>query len=165
MRGFRTVSFNKKIKNAVKSEYDGVQFKSNLEKFCYQQLKINKIPFEYQPKSFILLESFEIDFECYELIGKIYREKETKKISNDTRRFDLVTNVRDIKYTPDFIDLQTDFSFCKWIIETKGFANDAFPLRWKLFKEYLTKNRFYGKLFKPENQKQVIECINIIKKL
>ena len=38
-------------------------------------------------------------------------------------------------YTPDFIDPKG-----KWIIETKGYANESFPLRWKLFKKHLKDN-------------------------
>ena len=37
--------------------------------------------------------------------------------------------VRAMTYTPDFVDPNN-----KWIIEVKGYANDVFPLKWKLFK-------------------------------
>jgi len=42
--------------------------------------------------------------------------------------------VRSMSYTPDFVDY--DF-----VIECKGFANDAFPLRWKIFKFFLFTNK------------------------
>ena len=48
--------------------------------------------------------------------------------------------------TPDFIG--DDF-----IIETKGSANESFPMRWKLFKR-LVMNQFPNvTLYKPHNQK------------
>lgn len=40
------MSENKKIKNAVKVEEDGIKFDSRLERFMYQQLRDNKITFE-----------------------------------------------------------------------------------------------------------------------
>ena len=38
-----------------------------------------------------------------------------------------------IKYTPDFIGKG-------FIIETKGRANESFPMRWKMFKKYINKH-------------------------
>ena len=42
-------------------------------------------------------------------------------------KIEVIKKYLTIKYTPDFIG--KDF-----IIETKGRANESFPLRWKLFK-------------------------------
>lgn len=148
---------NKKVKNAKTHEYDGVKFKSGLELFAYKTLKENDIPFTYQPDKTVLLASFKINFDCYEDIGKIYRD-DSKKIIKSTKRFDKVDTVREISYTPDFAC--PDGS---WIMETKGFANDSFPLRWKMFKRILNFAEFQGILMKPENQKEILECINIIK--
>lgn len=44
--------------------------------------------------------------------------------------------VRPITFTPDFIDKDR-----RIILEVKGFANESYPLRAKLFKRYLTINR------------------------
>ena len=148
---------NVKVKNASICEYDGVVFKSKLELFCYKQLQLNNIPFIYQPEKTVLLESFKTNFKCYESLGKIHRDK-SKKIISDNRRFDLTDNNREISYTPDFIGVDDN-----WIIETKGFANDSFPLRWKLFKSVLMEAGFDGVLMMPENQKEILQCIEIIK--
>ena len=60
-----------------------------------------------------------------------------------------------IKYTPDFIG--DDF-----IIETKGRANESFPMRWKLFKK-LVMNQFPNyTLYKPQNQKECDETVELI---
>ena len=53
----------------------------------------------------------------------------------------------------------------KWIIETKGYANEAFPLRWKLFKKHLKDNNHHYVLFMPRNKKQVVEVVDLIKQL
>lgn len=81
----------------------------------------------------------------------------------ESQRFTLIEpfvfegeKVRAMTYTPDFVD--EDF-----IIECKGFANDAFPLRWKLFKHYLFRNEIKIDLYLVRNQKQIMEMIEIIK--
>jgi len=147
---------NKKVKNAKTHEYDGVKFKSGLELFCYKTLKELEIPFIYQPEKTVLLPSFKTSFKCYEDVGKIYRD-EFKKITRSTKRFDIIGAVREISYTPDFVCPEG-----KWIMETKGFANDAFPLRWKMFKRFLNSAEYQGMLMKPETQKEVLECIKLI---
>jgi hypothetical protein len=151
------ISKNVKVKNAKTHEYDNLIFKSGLELFCYKQLKENNIPFTYQPESYVLIAKFKSQFRCYEDTGKITRDS-NKKILSSTKRFDLIENVREIAYTPDFQALDGS-----WIIETKGFSNDAFPLRWKLFKAKLNELEFTGIVMKPESQKEVLQCIEIIK--
>ena len=88
---------------------------------------------------------FHIENECYE------------KQSNGKGEFVNRGSKRilPIKYTPDFIG--EDF-----IIETKGRANESFPMRWKLFKQLIV-NQFPGiTLYKPQNQKDCDETIRII---
>ena len=61
-----------------------------------------------------------------------------------------------IKYTPDFVGKD-------YIIECKGRANESFPIRWKLFKLWLTKNKIGKTLYKPQNQKEVDRTVDLIK--
>lgn len=67
-------------------------------------------------------------------------------------------NVRAMTFKPDFVG-------DGFVIECKGNMNDAFPLRWKLFKNYLL--RTFGKegpkIYMPRNQKQVLKAIEEIK--
>ena len=120
-------SFKRK-KGPVQSKkitYDGIKFASGLERYMYMALKKAKIKAKYEGQTFQLIPSFEFDLECIERCanGKgEYKNRGNKKILN-------------IKYTPDFIG--KDF-----IIETKGRANESFPLRWKLFKRLLIENNF-----------------------
>ena len=67
-----------------------------------------------------------------------------------------IKKILGIKYTPDFIGKD-------YIIECKGRPNESFPLRWKLFKLWLTKNNIGKILYKPQNQKEVDLTINLIK--
>ena len=56
-----------------------------------------------------------------------------------------------------------DFIGKDYIIECKGRPNESFPLRWKLFKLWLTKNNIGKILYKPQNQKEVDRTIALIK--
>lgn len=151
MRKQRVKSENSKIKNARKVEYNGILFDSKLEVFAYTKLLENNInDFKYAEKTFEIIEKFEYNSDTYE-------------VKNTTKEFILFNNnVRAIKYTPDFTRINEETKE-GWIIETKGFANESFLNRWKLFKRYLVNNGYNVRLYKPNNQKNVLETINLIK--
>lgn len=54
---------NVKVRNATPIIIDGIQFKSKLEGYCYQQLKQANIQAEYEPKSFLLIPAFQFQGE------------------------------------------------------------------------------------------------------
>ena len=58
--------------------------------------------------------------------------------------------IRAITYTPDFIDKDR-----RIIIEIKGFSNDSWPLREKLFKRFLTINRLDFTFYVVKNIKEL----------
>ena len=131
---------------AKKVSYDGINFASGLERYTYIALKKNKLFEGYENEVFQLVESFDFDNESFEkqANGKgEYTNRGQKKILG-------------IKYTPDFIGKD-------YIIECKGRANESFPLRWKLFKLWLTKNKIGKTLYKPQNQKEVDLTMILIK--
>ncbi|MFW5890996.1 MAG: DUF1064 domain-containing protein [bacterium] len=127
---------------------DGIIFKSKLELYCYTRLKEENLQFEYEKYSFILQPQFEFNNESYELIKK-RNNKEFKQQSQ---------NVRAITYKPDFVSTQDN-----WVIECKGYPNDNFLLKWKMFKHFIWRNGLKIKLYVPRNQKQIDEVINLIK--
>ena len=134
-----------------KVTYDGVTFASGLERYMYQVLKKAKIKAKYEGRSYTLIEGFDFESSSYE------------RQSNGKGQFVDRGNkkILPIKYTPDFVG--DDF-----IIETKGRANESFPMRWKLFKKFINKCYPYVTLYKPQNQKecdQVIELLTIKNKL
>jgi len=131
---------------AKKISYDGIKFASGLERYTYMALKKEKLFEGYENESYQLVESFHFQNESFEKQsnGKgEYINRGNKKILG-------------IKYTPDFV--RKDY-----IIECKGRANESFPLRWKLFKLWLTKNNIGKTLYKPQNQKEVDQTILLIK--
>jgi hypothetical protein len=132
---------------AKKVMYNGITFASGLEKFMYKSLRDAKIEFRYEDESFELLPSFNFNNDCYERQsnGKgDFINRGNKKVLN-------------IKYTPDFIG--EDF-----IIETKGRANESFPLRWKMFKYLMHLMNDKRTLYKPQNQDQCLETVKLILK-
>lgn len=145
----RTLSANKKVRNAKKIFYDGIQFQSRLEVYCYKQLIEAGLKFAYEPIAFELIPKFEYEASCFESY-----KKGTKWLFGSKSKL-----VRAIKYKPDFVNLDDG-----WIIECKGHPNESFPLKWKLFKHYLKTNDLEVHLYMPKNQTHVDECItNILK--
>lgn len=128
-----------------KITYDGINFASGLEKYMYMTLKKNKIKADYEGKTFILLGSFDFPNESYE------RQANSKgEFKNRGSK-----RILPIKYTPDFIG--EDF-----IIETKGRANESFPMRWKLFKKLMSEQYPDHTLYKPQNQKECDRVAELI---
>ena len=131
---------------AKKISYDGINFASGLERYTYMALKKEKLFEGYENEVFQLVEGFDFTDQAYEkqANGKgEYINRGQKKILG-------------IKYTPDFVGKD-------YIIECKGRANESFPLRWKLFKLWLTKNKIGKTLYKPQNQKEVDRTVMLIK--
>jgi hypothetical protein len=130
---------------AKKVSYDGINFASGLEKYMYIALQKNKIKAKYESETFILVQGFSFENDVYE------RQSNGKGdyINRGNKK------VLPIKYTPDFIGEN-------FIIETKGRANESFPIRWKIFKQ-LVANQFPNvTLYKPQNQKECDETIRLI---
>jgi hypothetical protein len=130
---------------AKKVIYDGITFSSGLEKYMYKLLKNAGLNFKYEGTTYELLPSFNFANECYERQsnGKgDFVNRGNKKVLN-------------LKYTPDFEGV--DF-----IIETKGRANESFPIRWKMFKHWLINNKDNRALYKPQNQKECDETLKLI---
>ena len=130
---------------AKKVSFDGINFASGLEKYMYLALKKAKIHAIYEGSTFELQEGFMFDIDSYERQGNgkgTMINRGQKKILN-------------IKYTPDFVSPS-------FIIECKGRANESFPLRWKMFKKYVKKQIPHVTLYKPQNQKECDEVIELI---
>jgi hypothetical protein len=131
---------------AKKISYDGINFASGLERYTYMALKKEKLFEGYENEVFQLVEGFNFENKSY--------EKQSNGKGEYTNRGQ--KKVLGIKYTPDFVGKD-------YIIECKGRANESFPLRWKLFKLWLTKNKIGKTLYKPQNQKEVDRTVMLIK--
>ena len=127
--------------------FDGITFASGLERYMYQVLKKARIKAKYEGETYTLIDSFNFMTTSYERQsnGKgEFKDRGNKKILP-------------IRYTPDFVGK-------KFIIECKGRANESFPMRWKLFKRMINIKQPYVTLYKPQNQKECDQVIELITK-
>ena len=131
-----------------KIKHDGIKFASGLEVYMYKALKEANIVAEYEPVSYTLMEGFDFEANSFERCGNgkgDFKNRGCKKILP-------------ITYKPDFVG--RDF-----VIECKGRANESFPLRWKLFKSWLSLNAPKIILFKPQNNSECDLTIRHIKSM
>ena len=138
----------KRKKGPVRSKkvtFDGIHFASGLEKYMYQALKKAKIKAKYEGQTYVLQEGFEFKNKSYE------RQSNGKgeMVNRGSKK------VLSIKYTPDFVS-------DSFIIECKGRANESFPLRWKMFKNYINHKMKHVTLYKPQNQKECDKVVELI---
>lgn len=152
---------NKKIKNSKAINYNGITFKSQLEKVAYKTLVDKGFVVFYEDKKFIIWEGIRHHINFYDGTKHTTALKTTKEFK-----------LRDITYTPDFL---IEYQGKLIIIEMKGIENDVFPVKKKLFLKFLTtspgieyKNHIYTYeniyYFELRNKKQVEEMITILNK-
>ena len=128
---------------------DGITFASGLEKYMYLALRKAKIKADYEGETFTLIDGFEFDTTSY--------ERQSNGKGEFKNRGD--KKILPIRYTPDFVSLRNSF-----IIECKGRANESFPMRWKLFKRFINRCYPHVTLYKPQNQKECDQVIELITK-
>jgi hypothetical protein len=112
----------------------------------YIALQKAKIKSEYEGHTFVLQEGFSFENESYE------RQSNGKgdMVNRGCKK------IQPIRYTPDFIDMN------EFIIETKGRANESFPMRWKMFKKLVKEQHPHVTLYKPQNQKECDKVVELI---
>lgn len=150
---------NKKIKNASENIYEGIEFKSKLERSCYVLLKEAGFNPQYESKSFHIWEGQRFTVPCYDT----HNDRKLKRTIWGINNY----KPKDIQYTPDFIFFITDSSGAERmiVIEAKGYANDRYVYVKKMFRGWLEKNNPQSAFFEVHNQKQIKSAIEIIKTL
>ncbi len=135
-------------KSAKKKELG--KYKSGLEKTCGSLLSECGIDFDYEKREYELMPKFRYPATYWKMTPK------SKGLIDKTDKV-----VLPIKYTPDFV--AKDGS---WIIETKGYihSHHDFPMRWKLFMDYLmNRGEPLPMLFICRNRRQIEQAIYLIK--
>jgi len=135
----------RQVVQSKKITIDGIQFASQLEGYMYTLLRDVGIPADYEGKSYVTFDEFNLEIECFE------RATKRSKAMIDRRK------VSCVRYTPDFIGQDEE-----WIIEVKGRANESFPIRWKLFKKMIASWDEPPMVFKPTNKKDCEQVIKIL---
>lgn len=146
---------NKKIKNAEKKVYNGIQFKSDLEVSCYKKLEQAGLNPSYESETITIWEGFKPTSSVY---------SPSKKHGVLSRDLSLQNGkIRDITYTPDFVVVKGNF---KIYFDAKGFPNDVYAYKKKLFIAWMEKQQdFKCMFFEPHSAKQMMQAIEIINKL
>lgn len=143
---------NKKIKNASKVIYDGIEFKSKLEGNCYLLLKASKLTFCHECMQCVLFTGFK---------DTGILEWSWGKDGNLKRKS--MTKVADMTYTPDFVITGKEKVV---FVESKGIFNDLFTTKRKMFYQYLSKlritNGIHYEYALVKNLKQMRELIGIL---
>lgn len=146
---------NKKIKNTKETTYDGLNFKSQLEKSCYRKIKEYGLEVSYESEKITLWEGVKLDKVNFYAPRKIRPGKYEKDIKKQTRALIKMT------YTPDFIITKGKH---KIYIDVKGKENDVYPIKKKMFLKHLEErdDDYFYHFFEPHSVKQMVQTINTI---
>lgn len=153
---------NKKIKNASKHTYNDIEFKSSLEVTVYKTLLQEGFNPKYEPKTFIIWEGFKPTVPFY--TKNYFKRKDCRieKLSNDTVKDN--RPISNITYTPDFI---VQYKNKIIIIEVKGFENDVFAYKFKIFKKHIEEKASVSnmeyEIWEVFTKRQLLDLIKRIK--
>lgn len=137
---------NKKIKNATKKEYNGIQFKSLVEVSVYKHLLSLGLNPEYEKNKYVIWQGFKPQIPFYN------QNKKKELVLQDKK-------IIDITYTPDFT---FKYKSIFVILEIKGFENDTFPIKKKMFRNYLEVNLPNAIFFEVRTIKQLKHALKIV---
>lgn len=153
---------NRKIRGATKTSSLGITFKSQLEKSLYKVLLEEGFRPQYEPKTFIIWEGFKSVTPFYDKETDKQHEKRDPK---SPKLLSLKSPIiQPIRYTPDIF---LEYKGIEVWIECKGFENDLFYIKKKMFRKLLD-DLFYstGKrslYFEIYSKRQLFQAIDIIK--
>lgn len=130
---------------AVSVMEEDIRFRSKLELNIYRKLRKEGFNPEYEQKTFVLWEGFKP--------ARIFYDKNMKRDSG---------KIRDITYTPDFTLVYNGYTV---FIEAKGYENDIYPIKKKLFRALMEKMPEKTIFFEVRNLKGLECAMKTIKEL
>lgn len=152
---------NKKIRNATVTKKGNITFKSVLEKTIYNYLLEHGFEPEYEPTTFTLIDGFTARTPFYDKETDTQFKKRRESGDRTPRRLVKKSGVmQGIRYTPDF---HFKYNGIDIYIEAKGFENDVFYIKKKLFLRYLDNRETNSMYFEVYTKKQLLQAIEIIK--
>ena len=151
---------NKKIKNAHPKEYNHIKFKSQLEVMTYKTLFELGLNPQYEKEKYVLWDGF-IPTVPFYTKNKFKRKDHRIEVISKTTCKDN-RPLSDITYTPD---ITFDYNNKHIIVEVKGFANNIFPYKFKLFRWLLEQREDKDKfeVWEIHTKKQLLECLEQLK--
>lgn len=138
---------NRRVVNATPFTYDGINFRSKTEVMVYKTLIENGFSPMYERETFHYWKGLKPTVPFYDLGGDRHLHLNMKKLVGS-------------KYTPDFTFWSGGI---KIIIEVKGYANDIYPLKKKLFRAYLETIGYPVIFAEIHTKRQLLEFINEIR--
>lgn len=157
---------NKKIRNATVCTSKSITFKSVLEKSCFTCLEEQGFSPQYEPRKFIIFPSFVPITPFYDKETDMQQKKRIELLGKQSGKELRLCNglIQPITYTPDIYIRYNDLDI--WI-ECKGFTNDVFPYKKKMFRKLLDdiyiKTGQESIYFEIYTKKQLLQAIEIIK--
>lgn len=139
----------------TKSEYNGIVFKSKKEKECYMLLEKSGLDFYYETEKILLWKGKKPDI-------PVYSPKKKKSQENTLTLYS--GKLSDITYTPDFTVIRKGY---KIYFDYKGFPNDVYPYKRKMFIRQLSERNDGIKymFIEPHTISQMRYAIQLIKEL
>lgn len=139
---------NNKVKNAQIIEYKEITFKSKLDLMAYKLLEERGFKPQYEQNTFIIWQGFKP-------VVPFFTKNKARQIINNNKKLINIT------YTPD---IYFEYRGYKVIIEMKGFTNDVYPIKVKLFRKYIEQLQDSNKylLFELYTKQQLLTAIQII---
>ena len=139
---------NNKVKNAQIIVYNEITFKSKLDLMAYKLLEEKGFNPQYEQNTFIIWQGFKP-------VVPFFTKNKARQIINNNKKLINIT------YTPD---IYFEYQGYKVIIEMKGFTNDVYPIKVKLFRKYIEQlqdsNNYL--LFELYTKQQLLTAIQII---
>lgn len=143
---------NKKVRNATPIVFNGIHFRSILERNVYKKLLNEGYEPEYEKHSYIIWKGLTPTVPFYD-IRKVRGKPIRKNHLN-------MSPLSDMEYTPDFVFKRGNTTV---IIEAKGEENDQFPIRKKLFRAYLETVKYpvvYAEIFTLRQLEEFLAELN-----
>jgi hypothetical protein len=165
---------NKKIKNATTLIYKDIKFRSKSEVTFYKMLEelsnnVEGIEFAYEPRKFIVYPSTKYDnINIFKPSKESYIDSKGQTKKKFSKYLFLQEGVfRAISYTPDFLITKGHNII---FIDIKGWTNDTYPIKMKMFLGVLANEAKVHKdinytFAEPHNTTQMKQIIDYIKNL
>lgn len=151
---------NKKIKNAHPKEYNHIKFKSQLEVMTYKTLFELGLNPQYEKEKYVLWDGFIPTVPFYTKNNFKRKNHNIEVLSPFTVKDRRPT--ANISYTPD---ITFDYNGKHIIVEVKGFQNDIFSYKFKMFRKSLETldNKDSIEVWEIFSKRQLLECIEHLK--
>lgn len=147
---------NKKIKGATAVDLGEIHFKSKLERSCYIKLREAGFTVLYEPEKFRIWPG-----------GRLQRAHAYQPSKKNRKEVEAITRpLLPITYTPDFKVRRGNIVA---YFDAKGYANDRYPMKKKMFLEVLDNRASEDNLiylfFEVHSVSQVLHSIKIIQNM